>query len=124
MENKNPTTVRLTKVAQKAKDKLVPIYGLKRVLSAGLVLFDKLSSDEQKQAIAEANAPGPPKTGKIPYTKPKTLREAVRNIVESTKQTGQEPGTVIQISKSDEKLWDELKRFVGPEPKKKKAKKA
>ena len=55
MESDNPTTVRLTGIAKKLKEAHAPFWGLKNILSAGLVLFDKLSSDEQKAAIAEAN---------------------------------------------------------------------
>lgn len=55
MEPDKPTTVRLTEVAKKLKEAHTPFYGLKNILSAGLVLFDKLTDTEQKAAIAEAN---------------------------------------------------------------------
>lgn len=48
------TTVNLTETAQKVKDDLAPVFGLKNILSAGLVLFGKLSTDEQKSVIMEA----------------------------------------------------------------------
>jgi len=51
-----PTTVHLTEIAQKIKDKLAPIYGLKNILSASLILFSKLSDSDQKKAIYEALA--------------------------------------------------------------------
>ncbi len=50
-----PTTVRLTGSAQIIKQDLANIYGLKNILSAGLILFGKLSSKEREQAIKEAN---------------------------------------------------------------------
>ena len=62
-EDKNPTTVRLTERAQKIKDDLAPIFGLKNILSGALVLFGKLSDTEQKATIADAN-PGPGPAGK------------------------------------------------------------
>ncbi|MGA2324272.1 MAG: hypothetical protein ABSG22_10535 [Sedimentisphaerales bacterium] len=49
------TTVDLTEVANKIRQKLFPVYGLRNILSAGLLLFDRLSGDEQKNIIAEAN---------------------------------------------------------------------
>ena len=54
-DEKNPTTVRLTEVAQVIKDDLVPVFGLKNILSAGLVLFGDLSDTEQKQVVRRAN---------------------------------------------------------------------
>jgi len=55
MRTRNPTTVILTKLAQEVKDDLAPIFGLKNILSAGLVVFGRLTSDEQKQLVTEAN---------------------------------------------------------------------
>jgi hypothetical protein len=49
------TTVVLTKVAQEVKEDLAPVFGLKNILSAGLLLFGRLSSDQQKDIIAQAN---------------------------------------------------------------------
>lgn len=55
MNNENPTTVRLNEIAHKIKEKQSPYYGLKNILSAGLLLFDRLSDSEQKKAIADVN---------------------------------------------------------------------
>ena len=49
------TTVVLTKKAQEIKFDLAPIYGLKNILSAGLMLFGKLTDRQQKEAIRMAN---------------------------------------------------------------------
>lgn len=59
MPSKQHTTVVLTKPAQAVKDDLAPIFGLKNILSAGLILFGKLSDAAQKAAIAKANSPKP-----------------------------------------------------------------
>jgi len=56
MPSKQHTTVVLNESVQKIKDELSPIYGLKNILSAGLMLFDRLSDTEQKKVIAEVNA--------------------------------------------------------------------
>jgi len=42
-------------LAQVIKDQLAPVYGLKNIISAGLFLFDNLSSDEQKNTIQEVS---------------------------------------------------------------------
>ncbi len=58
MRTRNQTTVVLTEVSQKVKEDLAPIFGLKNILSAGLVLLSKLSDSEQKAVITEANGAG------------------------------------------------------------------
>jgi len=55
MSKKKQTTVNLSEKAQAYKDDLAPVFGLKNILSAGLLLFGRLSSDQQKRIIAEAN---------------------------------------------------------------------
>lgn len=52
---KKHTTVILTEKAQEIKEDLAPVFGLKNILSAGLILVGRLSSDNQKSTIAEAN---------------------------------------------------------------------
>jgi len=59
MGKKEQTTVNLNEKAQKIKEDLAPIYGLKNILSAGLILFGRLSADQQRRAIAEANGAEP-----------------------------------------------------------------
>ena len=49
------TTVNLTQKAQAIKEELAPIFGLKNILSGGLLLFSKLTAEQQKSIIAEAN---------------------------------------------------------------------
>ena len=48
------TTVVLSEFAQAIKEDLAPVFGLKNILSAGLLLFNSLSADEQKMFIAKA----------------------------------------------------------------------
>jgi len=54
-EELNITTVRLSEKAFEIKKELALVFGLKNILSAGLLLFGRLSSDQQKRIIAEAN---------------------------------------------------------------------
>jgi len=56
MVNEKHTTVNLTEKAQVIKEDLAPIFGLKNILSAGLILFGKLTDTEQKSTINEANS--------------------------------------------------------------------
>lgn len=56
MPSKETTTVVLTPVAQGIKIELAPLFGLKNILSAGLVLLNKLRSEDLMTAIQEANA--------------------------------------------------------------------
>lgn len=55
MASDKQTTVNLTEKAQVIKEDLAPVFGLKNILSAGLVLFGKLTDSEQKIAINKAN---------------------------------------------------------------------
>ena len=119
------TTVHLTEAAQKVKDALAPIYGLKNILSAGLTIFGKLSDSDQKKTIAEANGMArTPVVEKTIQGAPQTLREFFRQIVQKTKEQQQVemPVMIIKVTPSDKKLWDELDQLVGPEPKKQKKK--
>jgi len=54
MPSKERTTVVLTEKAQGLKDKYAPVFSLKNILSAGLVLFSELSERQQIQAILSA----------------------------------------------------------------------
>jgi len=49
------TTVVLSSKAQEIKYDLAPVYGLKNILSAGLILFGNLSDSDQKKYIKIAN---------------------------------------------------------------------
>ena len=53
MPRKTPTSIVLNEFCQETKDELAPVYGLKNIISAGLLLFSRLSDTEQKKAIAE-----------------------------------------------------------------------
>jgi len=55
MYTKKQPAVILCEDAQKIKNELAPIFGLKNILSAGLLLFDRLSAQEKKEIIAELN---------------------------------------------------------------------
>lgn len=55
MPSKNTTTVVLTDSAQVVKDDLAPIFGLKNILSAGLMLFAGLTDQEMIDAVGAVN---------------------------------------------------------------------
>lgn len=55
MKEDGSTTVRFTEKTQPLKNSLMPIYGLKNLVSAGVLLFSRLSDSEQKKIILEAN---------------------------------------------------------------------
>jgi len=54
MSKQKTTTVVLTGKAKLVKEDLAPVFGLKNILSAGLILLDKLSADEKMKAINDA----------------------------------------------------------------------
>lgn len=105
MRTRNQTTVILTEKAQKAKDDLAPLFGLKNILSAGLVLLSRLSADEQKAIIAEAvGRPG--ESGITNRT------QKIREILATSLQ----PGYKI-LSKDESEAMSDLRKAIGPEPK-------
>lgn len=55
MRVRNQTTVVLSEKAQIIKEDLAPVFGLKNILSAGLLVFGKLTTTEQKLEIKRAN---------------------------------------------------------------------
>jgi len=109
MPSRNPTTVVLTKKAQDIKDDLAPVFGLKNILSAGLILFGELSSDQQKKIIAGANIT---KTER----KPKDfLRDTLRMIKEMIEVEKQQPGTIFRVLDLEEqKILNEFKKVISP----------
>ena len=54
-DDKNITTVRLSEKALEIKKKLAPVFGMRNIVSAGLILLDRLPAAQQKTVIAEAN---------------------------------------------------------------------
>ena len=79
MGKNEQTTVNLSELAQKVKVDLAPVFGLKNILSAGLILFGRLTSDQQKQVIAEANGQKPMPLAVDPVKKIGEMLEGFRN---------------------------------------------
>jgi len=113
MPSKNPTTVVLAEKAQRIKDDLAPIFGLKNILSAALLLFGKLSDTEQKQAITEANGA---KKEAMPPTAPEyvDINKAIDDVTYYVK--------FKLPSAEEQKKLRELRKMLGPESKKQKKK--
>jgi len=113
------TTVDLTEKGQKVKDLLCPVYGLKNILSASLVLFSKLSAEEREQVIAEANGVilEPEKAGA--GAQKEALQNAVKVIKEMTEVERQQPGTIYRVLTHDEQqVIDDFRKAIEPHPKK------
>jgi len=114
MRVRNQTTVVLTKAAQEVKDNLAPIFGLKNILSAGLLLFRELSPQQREELIAKSNN----EQLKNPILqKSQTIRDVLKNLAQEKKeQPGGDlelPETVIKIEPAD---LDKLIKLLGPEP--------
>ena len=108
MPRKNPTSVVLNESVQQVKDELSPIYGLKNILSAGLLIFSRLSAEEQKQFIAEVN-------GFPLYTTKTDERGQLKNLLNTIATTHYKI-----LSKEESQLLRELRKTLGPEPEKQK----
>ena len=111
------TTVDLTEIAQSIKKGLMPIFGLKNVLSAGLLLFSKLSAEQQKHAIAEANG----LQVESEPTEKKTLQGALDMIKEMVEVEKQQPGTIFRVLTTEEQsVINEFRKLIEPKLKPKK----
>ncbi len=107
MAREKHTTVNLTENSQLIKTELAPVFGLKNILSAGLILFGRLSSDDQKKIIAEANKkPSLDKSQKEP-----TITECIQIVSQYVR---------YHIPSEDEAmLIQSLRKQLGPDPKQK-----
>jgi len=117
MRKTQHTTVILTKSSQEIKEDLAPIFGLKNILSAGLILFGKLSDKEQKHAIAEAN-----KALTEESSGDKTsLQQMIQMIKEMVEVERQQPGTVFRVlGHEEQRILDEFRKLITPKFKQKK----
>ncbi len=117
---KRRSTVEFTDIiAPLLKELELSGFDIKSIVNGGVLLFSKLSGDEQKHAIAEANGV------QLEYSPKKDLRDVFNIIKQLTETEKQQPGTVFRILGPDEqKTLDEFRKIIGPssEERKKKAK--
>ncbi len=100
MPSKKHTSVVLNDKVQHIKERLAPVYGLKNIISAGLVLFDGLSSDKQKKVIADMRL-----GSKIEVDDIQTKFEKVKNIIKKV-----DNGTNTRIlSETESAILNELR---------------
>jgi len=83
-------------------------FDIRDILNAGVLAFFRLTSDEQKNIIAEVNA----KPAKELESHLATLRDVLKDIVRKTKEQQGAPSEIIKISPSDQRLWDELQAIL------------
>ena len=120
MPRRNPTSVTFNETIQKIKDELAPVYGLKNILSAGLLLFSRLSDSDQKKIVAELNQMVDIDISAIQsryFSNAQSIRNVLREITLIEKQS---PGTIVKIlGEKDSALVDDFRKTLGPEPQKK-----
>lgn len=117
----------LTKIAIPIAQDMSDRYGtLKNVLSAGILVFASLSPQEREIWMAKAVGRDITKTtdldnatpAQVEAQPPPTLRQALRAFVERTKQQQAGQDNRLILTPRDEKLWVELDKLAGIEPKK------
>lgn len=98
------TSIDLTPIAWKIKDKYAPDIGLKELISAGLVLFSKASDEQRANAIRDA---------KKPWSKEEEISDAKMRL---NKLLDNLDKTHIQIlSEYDSQQLEKLRKLIGPE---------
>lgn len=108
MARKKHTTVILTEKSQLIKEDFAPIFGLKNILSAGLVLFGRLSADQKQKIIAEANRKNSEPRLKCSDVNINECVEMVKHFVK-----------IKLPSTEEQRMIDSLRNALGPEPKQK-----
>ena len=108
MPSKNQTTVNLTEKSQAIKEDLAPIFGLKNILSAGLVLLGRLSAEQKQAIIAEANRKNSEPKIKCSDVDINECIEFVKHFVK-----------IKLPSPEEQRMIDSLRKALGPEPKQK-----
>lgn len=109
----------LTEFAAPIAEKLREVYKFKSILSAGVVLFDRLSDSEKAIAIKEGNGIKSESPAK------RRLQDAVDTIKEWSRAEREQPGIVIKIlGPEGQAALDEFRRLAGPKLKKTKKKKS
>jgi len=117
----------LTKYAAPVAEDLVLKTGsFKVIISAGVIALSKLSAEEREKTIAEANGvifeKGAEKTHQV-KSKPKTLREALKNIIKASTEDSEIPAMIIEIRPADKPLWNTLRQLLESEPEQQKKRK-
>jgi hypothetical protein len=101
------TSVRFTGKAAECLKNLRHRDNLTNIISAGIILFSKLSAEEKEKAIAEAYNEEVESSSPI-----QTVRDKLKEITKAEQQT---PGTLIEIlSEEDFALADEIRKALGP----------
>jgi hypothetical protein len=110
MPSNKSTSVVFTKEVQAIKDKLAPVFGLKKLLSAGLILFNELSDAEQKDMIA-----------RVGKSEPNTsIEEAIESLKQSLADAP--PGDITRIlSPEHSALLREVVSILKPDSPKEKS---
>lgn len=90
-------------------------YTKYRAIEGALRGFMALSAEDQVRLIS-GNLVAE-KSSQI-KSQAKTLREVLKNMVESSVDGSEMPSMLIEIRPSDKWLWDELRNLIGAEPKK------
>jgi len=92
-------------------------YTKYRAIEGALRGFMVLSAENQVRLISGNLA-----TGNVNQAKngPKTLREALKNMVKSSTEGSELPAMIIEIRPTDKQLWNELRLLVEPERRRKK----
>jgi len=108
MANRRSTIEFISVVEPILKKLEISGFDIRAVVNGAIVAFDKLSGDEQKNAIAEANqAPGQPE-------KTSDIKDIVQNLSHCVKYQ--------ILSVEDQKEVEKLRKLLGPEKTKKKRK--
>lgn len=126
MTRKKTTTVVFSNAVQEIKDRLTPIFGLQETISAGLILFDKVSDSEKIKTISKIKADEKKLKQEKTEDKPQpdkvieSIRKAAKKLIAIKSK---DFTTIIASLPEDEQnLLNEIRNKLGPEAAKEKNK--
>jgi len=104
-------------------ERLEKSFTLKAICSASILLFDKLTGDGQKEAIAEASDINQHIKSSKDETK-ESVQNAIQMLKDMVEVERQQPGTVYRVLTHEEQaVLDDFRKAFGPELKQKKKRK-
>ena len=132
MPSKNHTSVVLSDNLQAVKDRLMPVYGLKNLISAGLLLFSRLSDTDQRKIIEDVNEVSKEPLSVYPDSRIRQMVHeelAAMGLLPDNKKSPVDLQAAVDIvksvtlkipSKKEQESLSFLRKVLGPEPRRKK----
>lgn len=114
------TSFEFPEIIEPFLDRLEACYGLKNVISGGILALSRLPADEREMIIAEATQEAKNETEATQTDPPQRLHDTIAMLKEMADIEKQQPGTIYRVlSPEEQKIVDDFRMAVKSKPKKK-----